>query len=477
MTEVTVGIDLGTSGLRAVAVDGDGCVRGRVRRAYRTRRDEPGAAEQSVHDWWAALEDAVGELTRQVEPSLWRAVGLSAMLPTLVVLASDGRPVERAITWEDARAEPEGLEFVERHGDDHVYLATGQRVDGRYLVPMAQRLRRLGELPQDATVVAAKDHLFARLTGELATDPSTAAGFGAYLLEEGRWDDELSEGFAFPPVVPSLTTAPLLDTLADRWGVPARLPVVLGAADSVLGAVGLGVRSAGEIAYVAGTSTVVLGRSPAYRHDPRGRYLVTPLESDDGLGLELDLLATGSAFGWLAGLLTGGDVERLMEACAEHPPSSDLVFLPYLGPGEQGALWEPRLRGVLAGMTLGTTPGELARALEAGIVLESRRCIAALDEAFGAGATDAPIRVAGSSAASAVFRRDLADATGRAIGYASGEVDHSGLGAAILAARAVGLAEPPAPPLSEIAEPDASRASLWAEVGARVDETRHALYG
>jgi xylulokinase len=199
----------------------------------------------------------------------------------------------------------------------------------------------------------AKDYLFAWLTGELATDPSTASGYGCYELEAGRWDatvlamaglavaDLAPEGGGpgLPTVRPSATCRPLRPDAAARLGC-APVPVVLGAADSVLGALGLGVRAPGEVAYLAGTSTVILGVTDRLVLDPAHRFLVTPLAEPGWWGVEMDLLATGSAITWLASLLGDGlTAAGLVELAAGIDPSRAPVLLPYLSPGEQGALW------------------------------------------------------------------------------------------------------------------------------------------
>ena len=248
-------------------------------------------------------------------------------------------------------------------------------------------------------------------------------------------------------MLPSTATRPLSAAAAARLGLPAGLPVCLGAADSVLGCLGLGLAQPGDVACVAGTSTVLLGISDHLVIDPAHRYLVTPLAGLDGWGLEMDLLATGSAFHWLAGLLrdAGGDEATLMAmAAGVEPGAGGLSFLPYLAPGEQGALWDPTIAGALFGLSLGHGAADVARALVDGVVLESRRCLAVLDQA---GLPRGVVRVAGGSGADPVFRRQLADACQRTVVYAAdGETAHSAIGAASVAAVAVGHGRLPAPP-------------------------------
>ncbi len=514
-----VGLDLGTSSLKAVAVGAGGEIAARARAGYPTVRPEAGAAEQSPADWWTAVEAVVGGLrTGGASPERWAAIGLSGMIPTLVVTDDEGAPVAPAITWEDGRAEAEGDALRDRLHGDCLYARTGQWVDGRYLLPMYLRLARTAPEAARAArrLLGAKDWLFHRLTGEFATDPSTASGFGCYGLREGAWlDDVVAEAGAalaaladrprsgpigqggtprtgaaagarvaaahlpgLPAVLPSTATRSLTAAAAARLGLPAGLPVCLGGADSVLGCLGLGVTHPGDVACVAGTSTVYLGIADHLVIDPGHRYLITPLAGLDGWGFEMDLLTTGSAFRWLAGLLreADGDEATLMTLAASvEPGSGGLSFLPYLAPGEQGALWDPTVSGTLFGLSLGHGAADVARALVDGVVLESRRCLAVLDQA---GLPRGTVRVAGGSGADPTFRRQLADAARRGVAYAAdGETGHSALGAAALAAVAVGHGRLPAvaPAALDTLVPREDQSLLWDALWERHERALRAL--
>ena len=227
---------------------------------------------------------------------------------------------------------------------------------------------------------------------------------------------------------------------------------------------------AGQIAYVAGTSTVVLGIADLLVFDPWHRFLVTPLAQPGLWGLEMDLLATGSSLHWLAGLLGGGlDEAGVLELAARLDPADAPVVLPYLSPGEQGALWDPGLTGSVTGLTLRHDRRHLARGLVNGIVLESRRCLAVLDETASFGGE---LLVAGGSATAASFRADLADATGRPVVLPSGkDAAFSALGAARLAAGG-GPAAVPSAGATSVIEPDLRRTAVWDELWDAHEQVR-----
>jgi xylulokinase len=485
--DIYIGLDLGTSGLKAVALTASGVILARGSAAYPTHRPAAGAAEQDTGDWRRAVEQALAQLAEITPARRWRAIGLSGMIPTLVTLGPDGQPNGPAVTWQDSRADDLGDELRDRCGGTDLYRLTGQWVDGRYLLPMFGRIARDDPARAVATAViaSAKDYLFAWLTGELATDPSTATGYGCYELETGHWNAACLAaalparpglGPGLPAVRPGTTSAPLRADLAARLGC-APIPVVLGAADSVLGALGLGVREPGQVAYIAGTSSVILGISSRLVFDPAHRFLVTPMAEPGRWGIEMDLLATGSAITWLAGWLGGGlTAADLVELAAGTDPAHAPVLLPYLSPGEQGALWDPRLSGAIVGLDLSHGREHLARALVNGIVLESRRCLAVLDETGGFGCV---VEVAGSSAADPSFRADLADATRRIVSMPrDDDTDHSARGAALIAARATGGGWPDGgfPAAGVAAEPDEARAKLWDDLWIAHESARIRLH-
>ncbi len=479
---LAIGLDLGTSGMKAVALDPLGTVVARASAAYPTSRPEPGSSEQQPADWIDATIAIVGQIRAQTADAPWAVIGLSGMLPTLVTVDAEGDPVGPAITWEDARADNQGDSFREAVGPRTLYEETGQWVDGRYLLPMLHRLgiAEPSRIAGSTMLLGAKDYLFAWLTGCAATDPSTATGFGAYSLERGVWDESIlaiareiaGVSLALPEIRPSTHIESLGPRAAAALGLPEGVPVCLGAADSVLGAMGMGVTSPGDVAYVGGTSTIVLGVVDRVVLDDEHRFLVTPMVEADRWGLEMDLLATGAAFRWLAGVLGIADESTLLDLAARAKPDVP-VFLPYVAPGEQGALWEPDLTGTLHGLHVGHTAAEIARALVTGIVLESRRCLDTLaDHGFERG----PVRVSGGSASDPWFRQQLADATGRTVVTSGGtETDRSAAGAAHLAATAIGRQRGPSAPDRDSSVPVPATAGPWQSAMERHDSVLAAI--
>ena len=467
-----IGLDLGTSSLKAVALNAQGRAVAEERQGYVTARPGAGRAEQRPEDWAAAALAALSKLAAAASPARWGGIGLSGMIPTLVTLDGEGRSTGPAFTWEDCRAQAEADEVAAQIGEAALYAGTGQPLDARYLLPMFAWLRRHDPQRASATalVCSAKDFLFRRLTGETLTDPSTATGYGCYDLRTGTWAPEVaalaglatSAGRPGRPGLPALgaarETRPLLHDLAGRLDLPSRLPVCVGAADSVLAAEALGALTPGAVAYVWGTSTVILGAGEAPVEDPQRHCLITPL-AVSGWGAEMDLVSSGAAVGWLAKLLGFGadGHRRVFEAAAAAQDSVVPAALPFVGVGEQGALWDANVRGTLLGLDLSHGPEDVARAMLDGIILESRRCLERLSTL---GLPRGEIRVSWRHA-DPWFCRRLADSSGRAVVIGEPAETSSAAGAARLAALAAGAEPPRDAAARRRISPDRATARIW----------------
>ncbi len=385
-----LGLDLGTSALKAVLVDAHARVLGAAGAPIATLGTLPGQAEQDASQWLTAAGQAVAALDACLARGpRWRgqvgAIGLTGQLPTLVVLGERG-PIGPAISWQDSRADAATAALVgARRGE--LYRITGMPIDGRYLAPMF-RFHWHERRTEIRRLLSAKDYLCAALTGAEVTDPSTAAGYGLFELASGGFSSALCALWDVPQaVLPEIRPAhsvagPLSPAGAALLGLATGVPVSVGAADSMSGAYAMGsLGSTGRACVAMGSSTVILGAVRELQLDPRMRYLLSPHVESGWYAREMDLLATGTGHAWLSGLL--GWAPGALEQRAAHSPigARGVTFTPYLAGGEQGALWNPALRGALHGLTLQARDHDLARAFMEGVGFEIRRCIEVLHEA------------------------------------------------------------------------------------------------
>jgi len=418
-TSCVLGIDLGTSAIKLVAVSSDGRVIASARESYGATFTISGQAEQDCQHWLKALSVAAKKIESRLENKARVAgIALTGQMPTLVMLR-DQRPVAPAITWQDSRADAWVSARVDNDLRREIYLKTGILIDGRYLAPMFQYHHRAKGY-KASLILSAKDFLFHALTGLAVTDPSTASGYGLYNLQTKAWDLALCKLWdidteQLPSVESSSFRAPLSKRGRQLLGCALGTPVVLGCADSVAGVYALsGDKSLAHRATVlTGTSTVIMKCDSQPRWDRQSRYLITPFAVDGWFGCEADLLATGSAREWAAGIFLRRSNKKAQRALwqsayAVAPGADGLFFTPYLAGGEQGVLWNPRLRGTLTGLTLDHDGARIARALIEGMCFEIRRCLKVFEEE----GLLSHVRVAGWMAHTPEESQLLADITG-----------------------------------------------------------------
>jgi sugar (pentulose or hexulose) kinase len=448
---LTLGIDLGTSAVKVAAVDRAGRVVASGQGSFQTHAHVEGQAEQSPKDWLHAVEGAVASVAAMLGPG-WgtrvEAIGLAGQLPTLVCLGPRG-VTGPAITWADARADAWVTILLDQERRAWLYGRTGMPIDGRYLAPMF-RFHWRERQDEVRRVLSAKDYLCYALTGALVTDPATAAGYGVYGIEGRAWDSDLCSFWELdpallPPIRPAAAVAGGLDDFGARLlGLPAGVPVGVGTADSVAGALAMGGLEEGTVIILLGSSAVVMDASPHLRLDPQRRYLLTPHAVEGMFAREMDVVAAGAGFRWLCELLGASPDDLAGRAMRLAPGARGLLFAPYVGGGEQGALWNPELRGVLHGLGTQHGPAHLARAFLEGLMFEIRRCIDVLAEA-------APVErvvACGPMLADDAALSMMADALARPV-HRFASVSPSALGAALLAGAAGASVRPPQVPQAD----------------------------
>lgn len=387
MMDLFLGLDLGTSSVKAVVIDAEATVLASGHAAYPTIADAPGQAEQDPALWMQAAAAAVGEVAAMIGAeavAAIAAIGLTGQLPTLVCLGKAG-PLGPAIAWTDSRADAWATAHLDDETRETLYRATGMPIDGRYLAPMF-RFHWWDRRNAVRRILSAKDYLCFALTGRAITDPSTAAGYATFDLHSTHWNADLCAVWDLDPgLLPDIGPAgaiagPLLDAAACLLGLRPGIPVTVGAADSVAGALAMVGTAENCASIVMGSSSIIIAATDRLHFDSRGRYLLTPHAVPGLYGREMDLLSTGTGLQWL-GALFGLSTEALEEQALLAPAGAKgVTCAPYFAGGEQGALWDPSLGGVLHGLGLGHSRADIARAYFEGVFFEMRRCLDVLEE-------------------------------------------------------------------------------------------------
>jgi len=365
---VAVGLDVGTTGLKALAVSQDGEVVGRAEVEYGLSTPKPGWAEQDPEDWWRATETALAGLGVDEVAG----IGLSGQMHGLVALDADEQVLRPAILWNDQRTGAECEEIEERIGLDRLIAATGNRALTGFTAPKLLWLEKHEPDVHEriAHILLPKDYVRLRLCGEQAIDVADASGTLLFDVARREWSTAVCEELGVPEEwLPRALESP--DVSGET---AAGTPVAAGAGDQAAGALGVGVVEAGApLSVVLGTSGVVFCALPAFAADPEARvhaFCHAVPETWHAMGV---MLSAAGALRWLRDTIApGADYgELVQEAAAWDPGVEGLTFLPYLA-GERTPHADPDARGAFSGLSLRHDRGALVRAVLEGVAFGLR---------------------------------------------------------------------------------------------------------
>ena len=450
-----LGMDIGTSGTKTILMDAEGAVVASATESYPLHTPKPLWSEQEPDDWWAAAVRGARKVLAAagVEGKQVLGIGLSGQMHGLVLLDKAGRPLRRAILWNDQRTAAECDEITEKVGARKLIgLVCNPALTG-FTAPKILWVRRNEPSVYEKAkrMLLPKDYVRLRMTGEYATDVSDASGTLLLDVKNRRWCGEMLDilgidGAMLPKVHESATVAGrLTKKAAAEMGLKAGTPVAAGGGDQAAGGVGAGVVRAGIVSVALGTSGVVFAHSDEVRTDPRGR-LHTFCHAVPGKWHVMGVsLCSGGSLQWFRRALcpveeaaaeaAGCDPYDLIAAGASRAPAGceGLMFLPYLT-GERTPHADPFARGAFIGITPRTTRSHMARAVFEGVAFSLRD---SLDIIRSLNVPVGEIRLVGGGARSAFWRQSLADVFGADI-FSLRASEGPALGAALLAAVATG---------------------------------------
>jgi xylulokinase len=412
--DALIGIDVGTTGVKGVAIDPDGRVLATATAEYPLSRPHPGWSEQEPEDWWRAAQECLARLPEG-------PVGFSGQMHGLVVLDGDGNVLRPAILWNDQRTALEAAEIEERIGFDRLVELTGNRALTGFTAPKILWLRRHEPdvYARIRHVLLPKDYVRYRLTGELAIDAADASGTLLFDVRRRAWSEEVCDALDIP-----IEWLPRSHESTE----------VGGAGDQAAAALGVGIAREGPVSVVLGTSGVVFAALPGYAHDPHARlHVFCHAVPNTWHAMGVMLSAAGSA-SWLRGVLGGEAVELDGEAERWQPGVEGLLFAPYLA-GERTPHPDPDARGAITGLSARHDRGALWRAMLEGVAFGLRDSLELL-RALGAHPQTG--RASGGGARSELWLRIVASALGLPLELTESE-EGSAFGAALLAGAREGV--------------------------------------
>ncbi len=461
--EALIGLDVGTSGVKALALSPDGAVLSRAEAEYPLSTPRPGWAEQNPEDWWHGAERVLHEL--DVDHAL--GLGLTGQMHGLVVLDSSDRVLRPALLWNDQRTEAECAAIEERVGLERLIELTGNRALPGFTAPKVLWLRRAEPevFRRIAALLLPKDYVRLRLTGEYATDVSDASGTLLFDVRKRRWSQELAEALELP----SEWLPPAYESPAQVGATSSGAAVAAGAGDQAAAAVGVGIVRPGPLSIVLGTSGVVFGVLPAYGSEPEARLHVFCHAVPGTWHAMGVMLAAAGSLSWLREATGRAPYETLLAEAAAWPPATGgLIFAPYLA-GERTPHTDARARGAFVGLELRHDRGALTRAVLEGVAFALRDSLE-LIRALGLEVEEA--RVSGGGARGMLWLRIVAAVLGIPVKRTAVE-EGSAYGAALLGGVAAGVfssvqeAGARCVSISEVVEPDPSWAAIYEEAYPR----------
>jgi xylulokinase len=479
-----LGLDVGTSAVKALLVDARQQVVAQATRGYPIARPQPGWSEQDPAEWIAAVEAAILELRAGHGAALAavQAIGLSGQMHSAVLLGRDRAVLRPAMLWNDARGRDECAALAAAVPD----LATITGVQPMPGFTAAKLLWVRQHQPAlfagIAHVLLAKDYVRLHLTGEIASDMSDAAGTQLFDQAARRWSPEVLAAVGLDPaVMPRLhegteVAGRLRPAVAAHLGLPAGIPVAAGGGDGGTGAVGLGCIENGAGFVSLGTAAVYVVAADHYAPRPE-TMLHDFAHAVPGRWFQMAGMLNGaSALSSMLATLGEGDIDAMLARVeAGYRGPSRLLFLPYLS-GERTPHNNPDARGVLFGLDAETGKADIVQAVLEGVAFSIRDAVACL------AAADSPCPAPGfigGGARSRLWAKVIADVTGLTLRRYRGGDFGPALGAArlaIIAATGAPVAEVCVPPpVAEEIAPDPALLEAYAPRYERFRELYRAV--
>uniref|UniRef100_A0A7E4VGJ6 glycerol kinase n=1 Tax=Panagrellus redivivus TaxID=6233 RepID=A0A7E4VGJ6_PANRE len=464
-----VGIDLGTSGVKAILLGENGQVVATHTEPLTVSRPQPLWSEQNPDDWWSATNKAIIALSSKQSLQGVKAIGLSGQMHGATIIDENNKVLRPAILWNDGRSfkQCETFESIVPNSRD---------ITGNLMMPgfTASKLLWIRENEPDtftriAKVLLPKDYLRYLMTDTFATDMSDAAGTMWLDVQKRDWSDVLLESTGLTRhQMPTLfegtqITGHLTPDVASKWGM-STVPVIAGGGDNAAGAVGVGLHKTGQAMLSLGTSGVYFAVSGGFLSNPKQAVHSFCHALPGKWHLMSVMLSAGSCLEWAAKLTGVASVPELIKlAESTEATTSPVWFLPYLS-GERTPHNNANAKGVLFGLTHHHGPGHIAKAVLEGVGFALAD---GMDVLHSTGLKPTNITLIGGGAKSRYWRQMLADISGEVLEYRIG----GDVGPALGAARLAQIAMHPEVDLEKMLP------ELELEEVHRPDEGRHAEYG
>ncbi len=436
-----LGIDVSTTGSKALLVNRDGEVVSAVTTPHVLSNPRPLWSEQAPEDWWQAVLASIRQVLFQANVSgeAVSAIGLTGQMHGLVLLDGAMHTLRPAILWNDQRCGDECDRIRAHIGKNRLIQITGNEALTGFTAPKIVWVKNHEPeiFARTRHVLLPKDFIRFKLTGAIAMDKADGSGTILFELKSRNWSTEVLDALGIPSewMPPTFEgqqiTGEVSSQAAEATGLRAGTPVVAGGGDQAAQAVGVGAVRPGIVALTLGTSGVVFASTDSCLIEPEGRLHAFCHAVPDRWHLMGVMLSAAGSLRWYRDTLAPpmSFDELMMEAALAPMGSEGLVFLPYLS-GERTPYPDPLARGAFVGLTLRHDRGHLTRAVLEGVAFGLSDIFSLIQRA-GLGPIE-QVRVSGGGARSALWRQILADVLGAELVLVN-TTEGAAYGAAILA--------------------------------------------
>ncbi|QDT36357.1 xylulokinase [Stratiformator vulcanicus] len=453
---VFLGVDVGTSGTKTLAIREDGTIIASATAEYPLSNPKPGWSEQDPHDWWRATLKTIKQVVKdgKINKAEVAGIGLSGQMHGSVFLDANHEVIRPAILWNDQRTAAECAEIEKAAGGRKklIDMVANPALTG-FTAPKILWLRNHEPQHYDRCrqVLLPKDYVRFRLTGELATEVSDASGTLLFDVKNRTWSKKLLQKLDLDSALlpesfeSEVVSGEITASVARQLGLSSGIPVVGGGGDQAAGAIGNGIVRKGVISATMGTSGVVFAHSDEVEVDPEGRVHTFCHAVSGKWHVMGVVLSAGGSLQWYRNQLCADEVkaakkqkldayELITSQAAEAPAGSEgLYFLPYLT-GERTPHADPYARAAWIGLSLRHGKPHLARSVMEGATYAMRDCLEIIKDM---GVPIKEVRLSGGGARSEFWRQMQADVYGRKVVTINAE-EGPAYGAALLAAAGTG---------------------------------------
>jgi xylulokinase len=453
-----LGLDIGTSGCKVLALDESGHILGTVTEEYPLYSPQPGWSEQNPEDWWQGVVVGIQKVIKKLNGQTICAIGLSGQMHGMVPLDADQKVVRNAILWNDQRTGKQCDEITELAGGlDSLLSCTNNRMltgfTGGKILWMKENEPE--NYNKTKIILNPKDYIRFKLSGEYISEVSDASGTGLFNVKNRRWASELIEKIGlrndlFPKVVESTEAAGKVSReAAELTGIPEGTVISGGGGDAVISTTGLGLIKPGRVGITLGTSGVVAMGLPAYMENPNGLLQVSCNNAPGTYHAMGVTLSAAGSYQWFRNALGDFETEQgktlgksafylLDKKAQETAPGSDgLIFLPYLT-GERAPINDPSATGAFLGVTARHSKGHFARAVMEGVAFSLKQ-VYDLIMSVNPDVKSDEIVLAGGGASSQIWRQIFADIFDLPVRTVFGSAEGGSFGAALVAGVTAGV--------------------------------------